>query len=125
MTQVTEVTHSGLEHLLFLAVLGRTARIRNASSPPCPDHHTRERKKKQKLPDLHWLSIAQSGTGRCVKSARQSNRHRPTIGGRGYRAISSALADPVAKVGNTAGAGRFYIDIDRLQLGPYLYGGTP
>ena len=125
MTQVTEVTHSGLEHLLLAAMFGRTARIRNASSPPCPDHHTRERKKKQKLPDLHWLSIAQSGTGRCVKSARRINRHRPTIGGRGYRAISSALADPVAKVGNTAGAGRFYIDIDRLQLGPYLFGGTP
>ena len=121
MTQVTEVTHSGLEHLLLAAMFGRTARIRNASSPPCPDHHTRERKKKQKLPDLHWLSIAQSGTGRCVKSAGQSNRHRPTIGGRGYPAISGALADPVGKVGNVAGAGQGgSIDVDHLQPMSFL-----
>jgi len=92
MTQVAQFPHRGLEHLLLAAVFGRTARGRNASSPPCPDHHTRDRKKKQEQPDLHRLSIAQSGTGRCVKSARRINRHRPTIGGRGYRAISSALA---------------------------------
>ena len=115
MTQVAQITHSGLEHLLFAAVFGRTARGGNANSPPCPDHHTRERKKKQEHPDLHRLSIAQSGTGRCVKSARRINRHRPTFGRRGYRAISSALADPVAKVGNIAGAGRLYTDIDHLQ----------
>jgi len=109
MTQVTQITHGGLEHLLLAAVFGRSARSRNASSPPCPDHHTRERKKKQEQPDLHPLRIAQSGTGRCVKSARRINRRRPTVGGRGYRAINSTLADPVEKVGNVAGAGRLYM----------------
>ena len=125
MTQVTEVTHSGLEHLLLAAMFGRTARIRNASSPPCPDHHTRERKKKQKLPDLHWLSIAQSGTGRCVSRRDESTVIVPPSAARGYRAISSALADPVGKVGNVAGAGRLYIDIATYSLCPYLIEGPP
>ena len=109
--------------MLLAAVFGRTARGRNANSPPCPDHHTRERKE-QKQPDLHRLSIAQSGTGRCVKSARRINRHRPTIGGRGYRAISSALADPVAKVGNLDGAGAALSSSTTLQPMSLPYGGT-
>ena len=124
MTQVAQITHGDLEHLLLAAVFGRTARGRKANSPPCPDHHTRERKK-QKQPDLHRLSISQSGTGRCVKSARRINRHRPAIGGRGYRAINQqCVGGPGDQSGKFRWGREALYEITTFSLCPYLMEGS-